>query len=83
MYEKCVRYSKRNRPKMRHGMIKFFAHRLLMGQAIPFFFDKRINIAIEAHRHKILREMSKKRRNENGEKEWKKENKENNNNTDN
>lgn len=62
MCEKCVRRSKRlGLPKwFSYGKAKFYAHRLLMGQFIPLFCDKRCNLAIEAHVHKILKAKTKK-----------------------
>ena len=62
MCEKCVRKSKRlGLPKwFSYGKAKVYAYRLLNGEAIPVFCDKRANLAIEAHVHKIERVRTKK-----------------------
>ena len=62
MCEKCVRKSKRlGLPKwFSYGKAKVYAHRLLKGEPIPFFIDKRANLAIEAHVHKIGKAKTKK-----------------------
>jgi hypothetical protein len=39
---------------MRFGMIRFWAHRFLRGECIPFF-DRATNRAIDAHVDRILR----------------------------
>jgi len=61
MCEKCVRKSKRlGLPKnFSYGKVKVYAHRLINGEPIPLFRDKRINLAIEAHVHKIFKSKSK------------------------
>lgn len=47
---------------MRFGMIKFFAHRFLRGDDIPFFADRAINRAIDAHVDRILRARTRRSR---------------------
>lgn len=39
---------------MRFGAIKVYAWRLLKGQPIPVFKDRRVNRAIDAHETRIL-----------------------------
>ena len=66
MCEKCIRRSKRlGTPKGKFGMVKFFAHQALKKPFgdIPLFEDRRLNIAIEAHIHRILQAKIKYRRN--------------------
>jgi hypothetical protein len=38
--------SRRDRPRVRLGFIKVYAHRLLAGEPIPIFRDNRVNRAI-------------------------------------
>lgn len=66
MCEKCVRKSKRlGIPKGKFGMVKFFAYQAMKPFGdIPLFTDRRINIAIEAHIHKILQARSKRSKNQ-------------------
>ena len=47
---------------MSFGQIKFFAHRLLRGESIPFFADNKINRRIEDHVSRILTARTKRRR---------------------
>ena len=44
---------------MKFGQIKFFAHRLLRGEAILFFADNKINRRIEEHVDRILAARTK------------------------
>jgi hypothetical protein len=62
MCTKCVRRHKRlGLPKwFSYGKAKVYAHRLINGEPIPLFCDRRVNAAIEAHVHKIERARSKK-----------------------
>jgi len=46
---------------MKIGQIKFFAHRLLRGEPIPFFADNKINRRIEEHVDRILAARTKRR----------------------
>ena len=58
---KCVRKSKRlGLPKwFSFGRAKVYAHRLINGESIPLFSDRRVNLAIEAHVHRIERAQTK------------------------
>ena len=47
---------------MKFGQIKFWAHRLLKGEAIPFFADNKINRRIEEHVSRILAARTSRRR---------------------
>jgi hypothetical protein len=46
--------------KTRFGKIKVYAHRLLNGEAIPFFNDKKLNRMIDAHYARIIKTKTKK-----------------------
>ena len=48
---------------MNFGQIKFFAHRLLRGEDIPFFAENKINRRIEEHVSRILRARTNRRKN--------------------
>ena len=47
---------------MSFGQIKFWAHRLLKGEPIPFFDDNKINRRIEEHVDRILAARTNRRR---------------------
>jgi hypothetical protein len=60
MCVKCERKAKRiGIPKRKFGKIKYLAHQMLSGNAIPFFNDKRLNVAIEAHISRISKAKTK------------------------
>jgi len=52
----------RQENSMSFGQIKFFAHRLLRGEPIPFFADNKINRRIEDHVDRIVTARTKRRR---------------------
>jgi len=60
---RCEKRSKRLGPSkvLTFGQVKFYAHRMLRGESIPFF-DYKTNIAIEAHISRINRAMTHRRR---------------------
>jgi hypothetical protein len=47
---------------MSFGKIKYFAHRLIKGDAIPFFADNKINRRIEDHVSRILAARTRRRK---------------------
>ncbi len=47
---------------MSFGQIRFWAHRLLKGEPIPFFADNKINRRIEEHVDRIVAARTKRRR---------------------
>jgi hypothetical protein len=58
---RCVRAARNLGHTRPSGREKVYAHRLLNGEGIPVFWDRAINVAIEAHVYRIQRAQTRRR----------------------